>query len=326
MKDYKPVTISNRFIEASYKIDAREKKVLTSMIKSIQDSEEDTLQYEFDGIEIAKNAGIPTRHLYRDLKEIAEKLTDVKVRYSDDEKEEFEIFRFIDAAIYKKGKIKFRISPEFKSCITELKGQFTQYLIENIKPMKSIYSIRLYELLRQYRKVGERKIKVEDLKKTLQAPENYEYKIFNRNILQKAEAEINKHTDLTISYKGIRKGRSLHTLIFKISTKDSVPNTPDQEPELPEMPPKPRFMSELEKDFITNKISIKQVREIVKTCDLDWEMIYKFWLKELKDDCEIIEPVSRRNKYVIKMLNTNEKSGTEFADFCAEETIRILTK
>lgn len=48
--------------------------------------------------------------------------------------------------------------------LTQLKGQFTKYQLKNIAYFNSVHSIRIYELITQYRSVGNREISVEELK------------------------------------------------------------------------------------------------------------------------------------------------------------------
>ena len=66
-------------------------------------------------------------------------------------------------------------------------------------------------------------ISVKDLREWLCCETKYEqYKEFNRNILQKSIKEINRYTDLNISYLPIYAARKVNSITFNISVKDEA--------------------------------------------------------------------------------------------------------
>ena len=67
----------------------------------------------------------------------------------------------------------------------------------NIGAFTSTHTIRLYELCSQYKTVGRREIKLEDLKDWLQIKDKYpRYNSFNQRVLEPAVLEINAKSDL----------------------------------------------------------------------------------------------------------------------------------
>ncbi|MFW9338888.1 RepB family plasmid replication initiator protein, partial [Glaesserella parasuis] len=63
------------------------------------------------------------------------------------------------------GRFRIAMTNEVMPYLTQLKGQFTQYQLMHISSFNSVHSIRIYELVTQYRSVGYREITIEDLKK-----------------------------------------------------------------------------------------------------------------------------------------------------------------
>lgn len=51
--------------------------------------------------------------------------------------------------------------------LTQLQGQFTKIVIKNVSTLKSVYSIRLYELLMQFKVIGDRLISINDFRSML---------------------------------------------------------------------------------------------------------------------------------------------------------------
>ncbi|WP_028985666.1 replication initiation protein, partial [Escherichia coli] len=84
-------------------------------------------------------------------------LWDRSILLKDDEKREE--FRWIQRrAQYLKGEAKVQItfSDSVMPYLTQLQGQFTKVIIKNISRLSRSYSIRIYELLQQFRSTGER--------------------------------------------------------------------------------------------------------------------------------------------------------------------------
>ncbi|MBQ2152347.1 MAG: replication initiation protein [Clostridia bacterium] len=105
----------------------------------------------------------------------------------------------------------------------ENKGElYTQFALLYTLPMRSLYSIRLYELLKSW--ATEQSAEqghfwtIEELQKILGS--NYDrYPDFRRKVIEKAVPEINEYTDLTVEYEPIKQGRSYKYINFYIRTK-----------------------------------------------------------------------------------------------------------
>lgn len=118
----------------------------------------------------------------------------------------------------------------------ELKKNYTSYAIENISKLNSVAKIRLYEISKQYQYKGEITINILDLQEMLYSTMS-EYKDLNKHILKPAIADINKFTDINLSYEKILKCRKVVALKLIIKSKDNKPkieeniNTPSPVPE-----------------------------------------------------------------------------------------------
>ncbi|WP_159137540.1 replication initiation protein, partial [Klebsiella pneumoniae] len=102
------------------------------------------------------------------LQEAIDRLWDRSIILKDDEKREE--FRWIQyRAQYAKGEGKAQItfSDAVMPYLTQLKGQFTRVVIKNISNLSRSYSIRIYELLQQFRSTGERIIALDDFRSML---------------------------------------------------------------------------------------------------------------------------------------------------------------
>ena len=93
--------------------------------------------------------------------------------------------------------------------------------------MTSAYAVRIYELLAQHREIGNRTLNMAWLRETLQiAPDEYKLTAdFKKWVIEVAVDQINKHSDLTVSYKPVKTGRAITDFAFKIKDKERKPKS-----------------------------------------------------------------------------------------------------
>lgn len=126
------------------------------------------------------------------------------------------VFLEINADI--EGEIMFEVSPKMKPYFLNLTKNFTQYYFENIARLKSSFSIRIYELLKQYEKIGKIKKSLIDLKFFLNIEDNkyLKYNDFKRFVIVVAQNELKEKTDISFNFEEIKKGRKTAEINFII--------------------------------------------------------------------------------------------------------------
>ena len=139
--------------------------------------------------------------------------------------------RWISQAKYKqdKGTIEIVFTPAVVNEITRINGLeefFTKYTLEQTSMLNSMYSVRLYELLIQWRKA--KSTPLFDLKvfRGQLGVEDDEYERmcdFKSGVLNKAVKEISKHTDIKVSYEQEKDGKNIIGFKFKVLP-NSKPN------------------------------------------------------------------------------------------------------
>jgi plasmid replication initiation protein len=142
------------------------------------------------------------------------------------------VFLEINADI--EGEIMFEVSPKMKPYFLNLTKNFTQYYFENIARLKSSFSIRIYELLKQYEKIGKIKKSLIDLRFFLNIEDNkyLKYNDFKRFIILTAQKELKEKTDIYFDFEEIKKGRKTAEINFIIiKNKKYVALTLDNEHE-----------------------------------------------------------------------------------------------
>ena len=112
--------------------------------------------------------------------------------------------------------------PRLVPYLLQLKEKFTSYDIRNVLPLSSVYAMQMYQLLKQYANLGTRTFRLEELKKVLGVEDLYErYFDFKRRILLPSQKDLDKHCDITFTFKEIRKGRKIDSIKFKIYPREN---------------------------------------------------------------------------------------------------------
>ena len=116
---------------------------------------------------------------------------------------------------YTDGSIKYAFDERLKSFLLNLKDNFTSYQLKNILSLKSVYAIRMYELLKQYEVAKARTIEIKELRSLLNIPRGYR----NNNItklLENVKEELTLKTDLTFNFEVFKKQQKLNEVKFTI--------------------------------------------------------------------------------------------------------------
>lgn len=221
------VVKANSLIEASYRLTLDEMRLLALTIGTMNPKSNQQV-FEFSVSEFVRQfPDVNEDRAYSQIKSAIERIAERWVK-TEDEKHVTK-FRWVSSQTYFKneGRFKIALTNEIMPYLTQLKGQFTQYQLNHISGFSSVHAIRLYELFTQYKRLGERYITVEELKKWLQLEEKYDrYNNLNQRVLTPALAEINEKSDLYVKYEPIKRGRKIVGVEFNISYEKPIKKRP----------------------------------------------------------------------------------------------------
>jgi len=115
---------------------------------------------------------------------------------------------------------------------------FTQYLLEQTAHMNSAYSVRLYELLVQWKTAKKTPVfELQQFREQL-GVENNEYQRmydFKNRVLDVAVKEINEKTDIQTSYDQVKRGRKIIGFKFVIKEKPKKTENNQRDPNTSDM-------------------------------------------------------------------------------------------
>ena len=139
--------------------------------------------------------------------------------------------------------IELKFNSDLMPYLLELKEKFTKYDIRNITSLKSIYSIRVYEYLKenQWRK-GIFEVTLDELKdmffmsaKDNNGKELYPlYGDFKKRVLLKAKEDLLEHCDIKFNFWELKQGKKVVAIAFEI-LKNEKPLTLFKVPESDEV-------------------------------------------------------------------------------------------
>lgn len=233
------VVKSNDLIQKSrFQLSLPEQKAIAyicSMIKPVNASDmaKDTpfqLEYQFDIRDYCMVCGIDydSGKNYTDIRETLKKLSDrsMYIRLPDKPDEEVLCRWLSKIKLNKKcGKVIVIIDEDLAPYLFDLGQKFTQYRLIKILGMQSSYSIRIYELLKSYQFQKSKTFDIDVLKKLLMVhtiPSYENFKDFRKKVLEIAINEINKLTDIRVSYETIKNGRKVTKIKFRIEEKEPL--------------------------------------------------------------------------------------------------------
>ena len=207
------ITKKYNLINAKYSLTALESKIALTVIAMVRKEDEAFFEYQipikhFETLVKDRNYGL--------LKKTCLSLMRKPLTIEDGK--DFLIFNWFSSIKYvgKDGLIYFKISDELKPYLLALKDNFKSYDLKYIMPLRSDYSIRVYELLKQYEKIGYRVFQLDEFINVLDIPKSYKYADIKRRILIPAELEINEHTDIYIKFEEIKPSRAVTGIRFGI--------------------------------------------------------------------------------------------------------------
>ena len=218
-KDF--IVKSNYIIEASYRLSVEEQRIIHILTSMIEEKDIDFKKYKFTIKEFAEIINTKDRSIYKNMAIYIDSLRsrDLTI-YKEDS---ILKLKWLSSAEYfpSKGYIELEFSPKLKPYLLQLQKFFTELSRKQLVSFTSQHTGRVYELLKQYEKIKQREITIKDLKKFL-GLQDYEYKLYSeikRTIVKKAIEQINKNTDLNVTYEEIKESRKVVALRFFIDTK-----------------------------------------------------------------------------------------------------------
>jgi plasmid replication initiation protein len=217
---------SETLLQSRFKLKPVTLKMISTLISSIKESDNPDKEYIFKIKNFAELMGSSSNKIYELLDEATEELLSKPIKIPIEGRKGFKKFNWVSKAEYRYGEgvIVFRVDIDLRPYLIEAKERYLRYRIHNILQLKSTYSIRMYEIFKDWLnselrykkgKVISRRVDLNWFRETLDIPESYRFNDIKR-LIDKAKDQFSSVTDISFSYEEIKKGRKVEVLVFKI--------------------------------------------------------------------------------------------------------------
>lgn len=309
------VVKSNNLVEASYKLTLDEMRILLLTIGKIDPSAQNHHRdFEFTVAEFAERFGVDEKVAYQQVQAAVDKLGGRWAMLEDTPKVRRKSIFLTDQTYFKgEGRFQIVLHEKLMPFVSDIKRKFTKYNLEHIAQFSGFHSIRLYEILAQYRSTGWREVSINDLKEWLQVADKYDrYNNFNQRVITPSIKEINAKSDLLVSVEPIKRGRSIVALKFTIKTKK---NTAVIEPKRRPFPHKNAYGHFVKLNKQNPKMSSHEYGEYARACLAQMEEDYKSFNFTISD----IPTEDLLHYWVFLTINESNKSSFgKRSDFMSE--------
>lgn len=277
----------NEIIEARFKLEPKENDIIDMILSKIEN--DNTYKYNINVSEYVRLYKKGKTNAYRDLKSATESIyeKDLRIKVAD----KLIRMRWFSSIGYdeEKGCMSIELGDTLKQLLLKVKEDKSKRIYYDITyPLnfRSIYSKRMYYMIKSFQSTGYRIDKLEDLKAKLEcsSPTYEQYRYFKSKILNKAQQEINDTSDLYFEFKEIKEKGKVVRIEFDIK------KNPDSE-----------FMQEVVLTDTENSeidILVQQIQDIMP------HVPYKAAQLLLNAYGNNIEKISKAYAYVVHMGKT----------------------
>lgn len=219
---------SNTLITGRQGLKLNSAKLIRSAIMQIKYDDKELKPYIISISDLADLIGVSSSNIYRDIDEMTDDILNNPVFIKSEQGNKIKWLKipWVSKCEYQSDLgVAIKLNDELKPLLLNLKEKYTQYTLDNILAMKSIYAIRIFEMLQE--KIVTKRLPKEGMEITLAVQQIREccdcldkYKSFanlNQRVIKSSVEEINKVTLFRITYDYKKKGRSVEAVIFHIN-------------------------------------------------------------------------------------------------------------
>lgn len=212
---------SNSFITAKglEKLSLKARKMLYIAISQCRRNDKDFFSYEITVKEFAELMGIATESVYAEADKITDELMSGVLRVIPEGKKYFKKYSLFSMCEYEHdGVLRFKINQDMTAFLLELKGDFSQPLLEDFLKMKSPYSMAIWHLMQRemhshkpnITNTIEFDLSLEELREVTGTQDKLkQLGQFKERCFDKALREIDENCGVKITYENIKKGRTV---------------------------------------------------------------------------------------------------------------------
>lgn len=212
---------------ARYRLSVQEQRAILYAISKIKPDDCAATEYSFSLRDFFNVCGL-NKDTYTSTKKLLKELGDKSwwVKYDDGSESLVRWFNTLDCD-FNSDKVTFKFHERMVPYLLNLveQGEFyTSFELRYVLPMTSKHSPRLYELLKSY-SINNSSwfFDLDELRRLLDCDNYKRWPDFKRRVLDPAVDEINKYTDIVVTYDAKKlTGRGIDRVVFQFDEKTSA--------------------------------------------------------------------------------------------------------
>jgi hypothetical protein len=209
----------NYLVEAKYRLSLVEQRILAILISKINPKVQKLQNpYRFSIKEYCELAGCDEKGMHKKIRKSVRELRErTLIKYDPEVGVEHGFGWITRYEAWDDGVYELYIEPKLANDLLA-QTEYTSYFLETGFKVDSKYSLRLYEIAKQWQAAGKMKKSVTLMREMmgLDAGEYKDYGMFKSRCLNKAIKEINTKTELEVSFEERKRGRKVEVLEFFI--------------------------------------------------------------------------------------------------------------
>ncbi len=214
----------NYLVEAYYRATKQEQRIFHWAASEVNPKKPEQNVFRIRIQELMKIAGVSTHSIYEEMEEITDRLRSRKIDIRDLNTGKLLQANLVASVEYDPAQrmVDVEISKKMIPYLIALK-QYTRINIEVFFSLSTGYAMRIYELMKQYQRIGKRTIYIDDLRLYLGVQDMKTYDRFNNldyKILKPAFEQTNLKTDIHVEYLKIKNGRAVEAIQCTITSKE----------------------------------------------------------------------------------------------------------
>jgi len=201
------VAQANKMVEGRYALTRNELLLLNAMASLINPKDQEFPDFCVTLDELCDVLDINRKAASREFKAVSKRLLK-RIIEIDSHEQGWAAFQWVSKATLVEGVVTVRFHEDLKPYLLTLKktGHFTQYRLGNTTGFRSIYSIRIYQLLKEHnnKKIYQFEFGVDDFKKMVLGRDCKSYSAFKKfrvRVLNTAQKELGSKDKKTGLYK-----------------------------------------------------------------------------------------------------------------------------
>lgn len=180
--------------------------------------------------EFADAFGIDPKNAYKIIKDQASKLLKTSTEFIAEDGAEVEVGLLSKRKYHPgEGRVWLRIDEDLLPYYMGLSSNYTPYKLKDVYSFSRPSTYWLYEILKQYKKIGKREILLEDIHALLRLGNKHKRPTTLKDrVIDPAIAEINATSDIKVQYDQKKRGRRIVAFVFHIVENNDTKSTQEK--------------------------------------------------------------------------------------------------